>query len=96
MSGETNAKSPHSNFYYYRGNELRAIRSGVWKLHIAKKNKKQKQPHLTLYNLANDISERNEVSAKNQEVVKRLYSNAQAFDKDLKSNGRPPGKITEN
>ena len=96
MSGETNAKSPHSNFYYYRGNELRAIRNGVWKLHIAKKNKKQKQPLLSLYNLASDISEKNEVSAKNQEVVKRLYSNAQAFDKDIKANVRPPGKITEN
>ena len=46
--------------------------------------------------LASDISEKNEVSAKNQEVVKRLYSNAQAFDKDLKANVRPPGRITEN
>ena len=94
MSKEKNAKSPHTDFYYYRGNGLRAIRSGKWKLHIGNKNKQQtKKPSLTLYNLAKDISEKTDVSANNQETVKLLYKRAQEFDIKLKANARPPGKI---
>ncbi len=94
MSKEKNAKSPHTDFYYYRGNGLRAIRSGKWKLHIGNKNnQKTKKPSLTLYNLANDISEKTDVSDNNQETVKLLYKRAQEFDIKLKANARPPGKI---
>ena len=95
MSEGINAKSPHTDFYYYRGNGLRAIRSGNWKLHIGNNNKKQKtkQLPLTLYNLEKDISEKNDVAAKNQTVVNSLYKRAQAFDMELKTNARPPGKI---
>ena len=94
MSKEKNAKSPHTDFYYYRGNGLRAIRSGKWKLHIGNKNKLQtKKPSLMLYNLAKDISEKTDVSANNQETVKLLYKRAQEFDIKLKANARPPGKI---
>ena len=94
MSKEKNAKSPHTDFYYYRGNGLRAIRSGKWKLHIGNKNKLQtKKPSLMLYNLAKDISEKTDVSANNQETVKLLYKRAQEFDIKLKENARPPGKI---
>ena len=97
MTGEINAKSPHADFYYYRGNGLRAIRSGNWKLHIGNNNKKQKakQSHLTLYNLAKDISEKNDVASTNQEIVNSLYKRAKAFDLELKANARPPGKIAE-
>ena len=96
ISGEINAKSPHTDFYYYRGNGLRAIRSGKWKLHIGSNNKQQsKQPSLTLYNLAKDISEKTDVSANNQEIVDRLHKRAQAFDIELKTNARPHGKIEE-
>jgi len=35
MRGEPSAKSPHEAFYFYAGEELQAVRSGDWKLHLA-------------------------------------------------------------
>jgi arylsulfatase len=32
--GEPGARSPRQTFYYYSGNELHAVRSGRWKLHV--------------------------------------------------------------
>ena len=32
--GEAGAKSPHEAFCYYSGDELQAVRSGDWKLHL--------------------------------------------------------------
>jgi arylsulfatase A-like enzyme len=34
LSGQSGAK-PRENFYYYAGDELQAVRSGPWKLHLA-------------------------------------------------------------
>jgi arylsulfatase len=34
MSGEPGAKTPHEAYYFYRHNELQAVRSGKWKLHF--------------------------------------------------------------
>lgn len=35
IRGEPDARSPHEAFYYYAGEELQAVRSGDWKLHLA-------------------------------------------------------------
>jgi arylsulfatase A-like enzyme len=97
MSGKKGAKSPHKQFYYYRGAGLRAVRSGDWKLHIGGGNKKQQKegikPTLTLYNLADDIGETTDVAAANQKIVQRLYKRALAFDKSLKADARPAGEV---
>ena len=97
MSGKKDAKSPHKQFYYYRGAGLRAVRSGDWKLHIGGGNKKQKKegtkPTLTLYNLAEDIGETTDVAAANQKIVQRLYKRGLAFDKSLKADARPAGEV---
>ena len=97
MSGKKGAKSPHKAFYFYRGNGLRAVRSGEWKLHIGGGNKKQQkegnQPALTLYNLARDISETTDVAAENPKILKRLFKRAEAFDKALKADARPAGEV---
>ncbi len=97
MTGKENAKSPHDNFFYYRGSGLRAVRSGKWKLHINnnKKGKKGKQHELTLYNLSKDISEKNDIAAKNKNLVNRLYKVAQAFDLELKKNARTAGTVNK-
>ena len=34
LRGETGAKSPHEALYFYSGDELHAVRSGDWKLHV--------------------------------------------------------------
>ena len=97
MSGKNGAKSPHKAYYFYKGNGLRAVRSGEWKLHIGGGNRNQQQqgkkPALTLYNLSKDIGETTDVAAKNKKLVKRLYKRAQAFDEALKADARPPGEV---
>jgi hypothetical protein len=34
LFGAAGAKSPHEAFFYYSGDELQAVRSGPWKLHV--------------------------------------------------------------
>ncbi len=62
LEGATERPSAYEAFYYYRGYELRAVRSGKWKLHTDG----------ALYDLEADIAESNDVAAENAEVVARL------------------------
>lgn len=87
MFGTPGAKSPHEAFFYYRGNNLEAVRTGRWKLRRSKKN-------IELYDLEADISEKNNLKDKYPEIVKRLASMMEEFDKELKANARPAGKVS--
>lgn len=82
ISGEAGAKSPHEVFYYFHGFDLQAVRSGAWKLHLAKNE---------LYNLADDPGESSNVAAANPDVVSRLRALAAAMDDDLGTKGSGPG-----
>ncbi|MCF7847625.1 MAG: sulfatase [Kiritimatiellales bacterium] len=90
-----NAKSPHKAFFYHKGNELQAVRSGKWKLHMAaqdkgrnkKKGKGAASP--ALYNLEQDIGETTNVAKDNPDVVARLHGYIAAFEKELAENSRP-------
>ena len=62
LKGDTDQSSPYQAFYYYRGYELRAVRSGKWKLHTDG----------TLYDLESDISESNDLAADHPDEVTRL------------------------
>lgn len=62
LRGDTERESPYSAFYFYRGYELRAVRSGRWKLHTDG----------TLYDLEADIAESRDMAAEQPEVVERL------------------------
>jgi len=62
LKGATDQPSEYEAFYYYRGYELRAVRSGNWKLHTDG----------TLYDLEADIAESNDRAADESEVVARL------------------------
>ncbi|HEX3869089.1 MAG TPA: sulfatase-like hydrolase/transferase, partial [Pirellulales bacterium] len=35
MTGDAESRSPHEAYWYYAGEELQAVRSGPWKLHLA-------------------------------------------------------------
>jgi len=85
MSGRRAAKSPHKAFFYYRGSKLEAVRSGRWKLCRRKKNE--------LYDLKADISEKHNVADEHPEIVKRLTDIMEDFDRELKANARPVGKV---
>ena len=82
LAGEPGAKSPYDVFYYYRGLNLQAVRSGPWKLHLAKTD---------LYNLETDIGETTNVTAANPEVVQRLRNLANKMKDDLGVEGIGPG-----
>ena len=86
ISGAAGAKSPHEAFFYH-GNlgELAAVRSGPWKLHL--------NPTPILYNLEEDVAERNDVTRRHFDVVRRLRDLAISFQEDLRRNSRPAGEI---
>jgi arylsulfatase A-like enzyme len=88
MFGQAGAKSPHENFYYYRGYTLGAVRQGQWKLLVAppgglgtRAAKGEFKPKL--FDLAADISESKDVAAENPEIVGRLLAVVQAARADL-------------
>ena len=63
LLGREGAKSPHEAFYYYREQELQAVRSGKWKLF---------RNNGALYDLQQDIGETVDVSQSHPQVVSRL------------------------
>jgi len=87
MSGQPGARTPHEAYYFYRSDNLQAIRGGRWKL------VRQKEPEL--YNLDKDISEAQNVAAAHPEVVQRLADMAKQFDRQLRANARPAGKVMQ-
>ena len=99
MAGEPGAKSPHEVLYfYYKQNDLEALRSGKWKLilphtyrSLTGKPGKDGKPAgytqvksgLELYDLKNDISEKHDVAEQHPDVVKRLQALAEKVREDL-------------
>jgi len=99
MSGEPGAKSPYEAFYFYRYNELHAVRSGRWKLHfphtyrtLAGKSGgtggesveyEQGQVGLELFDLCSDIGETTNVAAEHPGVVEYLQKLGEGCRADL-------------
>ncbi len=93
LAGDTSAKPPRDHFFYFRGLELDAVRSGPWKLHLAR-DKQAPQ----LYHLGNDIGESKDLAKENPEEVGRLQEFAATMKDDLGLQGkgpgcRPPGRV---
>ncbi len=74
LLGKSGAKSPHQAFYYYREQELQAVRSGKWKL-FRKSGE--------LYDLEQDIGETRDVSQAHPGVVDRLKGYFDEASSDL-------------
>lgn len=100
LAGAPGAKTPHEAFFfYYANNELRAVRSGEWKLHFphTSRTMKGQEPGRggrpgkyrsepvgqELYHLAKDQGESIDVAAQNPDVVKRLEALAEGMRGDL-------------
>lgn len=103
------AKSPWDNegFFYYRMDQLQAVRSGPWKLYLPLANKyqtlgrKAAPSKAELYDVRNDVRETREVSAENPAVVKRLLALAdqareELGDMDRDGRGQRPAGWVEN
>lgn len=84
LAGEAQAASPREAFYYYRGRDLFAIRSGPWKLFVQDyPYGGQKVPAGTLYNLRDDIGETTDVASRHADVVDRIQALAVTARSDL-------------
>ena len=81
------APTPHEAFFYNSRNELRAVRSGKWKLHV-----KEGIPE-TLYDLEADIGELENVLADHKAIADKLFSYIIPYETDLAQNSRPAGWI---
>lgn len=105
--------SGHETIYFFEGGyrytaedgppqndpQLRAVRSGPWKLHLST------EPGETegsvsilpgeLYQLHWDPSETRNVAAKHPDVVKRLVGQAKSFDASLRKDIRPLGRLAD-
>lgn len=81
---DPNSPSPHdeAGFFYYRNNQVEAVRMGKWKLRLV-----TEEPEL--YDLRADIGESENVAAMNPQVTERLRQVAEEYDADLKANKRP-------
>lgn len=73
---------PRQDFLYFTGGNLQAVRSGPWKLHLAKQE---------LYNLQEDVGESRNVAVEQPEQVKRLQALAESMGGDLGTEGFGPG-----
>ena len=66
--------SPRDRFWYYRGDDLEAVRVGNWKLHLSKHGTER----VELYDLEADVGEQNDLAAERPEVVAELMAEAEA------------------
>lgn len=73
------AESPRQNFIYYRRNSLEAVRKGDWKLHFSKNGEAINE----LYNLAEDVSETENLYHQHPQIVAELTDLADAYRHDI-------------
>jgi arylsulfatase A-like enzyme len=70
---DESAGSPHDAFWYYRANDLEAVRVGSWKLHVARKGDEVCE----LYDLSADVAESIDRSAERPDLVAELLAHAE-------------------
>ena len=104
MTGIKDTRSPHEAILFYRGKRLEAVRSGKWKLHLARatdgtkrkgtaKTNRAKARAPRLYDLSTDVSESKNLAGKHAEIVERLTSLARKRDTGIRSGKRPAGSL---
>lgn len=90
-------RSPHEFLYYYNGTNLQAIREGDWKLHLPRTTRDQpfwnkfarggrvfvELENNVLFDLKEDIGEKQNVAAENPEIVARLLKQAGVIRAEL-------------
>ena len=79
-----------TEFFFYRGQRLGAMRSGKWKLHLPGRVRNQDRP-AELYDLKADLGERTNLAKQRPKLLERLLARAREFDAEAKE-GAPPQK----
>ena len=90
-------QSPRSEFLHYtsRG-DLEGLRQGDWKLLVKKpRQNRNKQPNTKqgealLFNLEDDIGEKNNLADKHPDIVEKLRERMTQLDEEITSNARTP------
>jgi len=109
IAGEPGARSPHEALFFYWGQQLQAIRSGPWKLHVAHPYPVPDPPGQggargrmrtdkigrALFNLDVDVGETTEVSAQHPDVVERLEALMEECRADLGDTDRKGTGVRE-
>jgi arylsulfatase A len=101
--GEPGARSPHDAFFYYLVDELQAVRVGDWKLRYSiKEGRHADTSRPELYNLAEDLSEQNNVASQYPKIVQDLIQRMEGMGdrigdglRDKLGDERRPHSITE-
>jgi arylsulfatase A len=93
------ADAPNDSVAYYSGGTLAAVRVGDWKLHFSRKG----EPFKELYNLRDDVGERNNRYDQHPEIVEELTQRSEAIRADLgdtlleiTGSGQRPAGFVEN
>lgn len=83
-------KSPREEFLYYNvGGQITGIRQGDWKLLVTQR---KGQPSTMLFNLAEDIGEKQDLAEGNPDLVKRLRQRMTELDAAIEAGARPVWK----
>ncbi|MBF0199355.1 MAG: sulfatase [Planctomycetes bacterium] len=83
-------KSPRELFYFYRGDQIYALRWGQWKLHLVTEGwlgvEGDKEVHKSplLYHLGRDPGEKYDVASHHQDVVRKMLSFIDKQKEDVK------------
>ena len=103
MFAEEGAESPHDAFFYYRGNDLEAVRSGKWKLHVRKGDVAgvTGDEVSEVYDLELDVGETDNVYDYHPDIVDALTAKLDSCRKDIGDaatgtkgeNVRPVGRV---
>ncbi len=89
--------TPHQFLYYYNGTNLQAVREGKWKLHLPRSSKDQpfwckkrvggrvfvELEECQLFDLQNDVGEKQNVADRHPGVVARLQEQAEIIRAEL-------------
>lgn len=106
IMGQEGARSPYEAFFYYFMEQLQAVRSGRWKLHLPRTDRRAFGASETppageplLYDLVADPGETTNLAADHPDVVARLMALADEMRADLGDTGldapgrRPAGWV---
>lgn len=101
LQAEEGAQSPYEAFFYYFMDQLQAVRSDRWKLHLARDDRtafgrgREVPPagEPLLYDMIEDMGETTNLAADHPDVVERLTALAQEMREDLGDTGvEAPGR----
>ena len=103
MKGNPQAKSPHEAYFFYWGANLHAIRKGNWSLHLPHSYRSlkdqpgkdgipskyiQKSTGIALFDLKNDIGQKEDLAEIHPNIVKRLKNLGEKHIEYVKKNKR--------